>query len=81
MLFCLPILLFSLFGFYEIDLPQSLKRFSLQRENSEGYAGILFMALTFTITSFTCTVAFMGLILVAASQGQWFLAYYWYVNI
>ena len=63
---------FSLFGFYEIDLPQSLKRFSLERENSEGYAGILFMALTFTITSFTCTVAFMGLILVAASQGQWF---------
>ena len=63
---------FSLFGFYEIDLPQSLKRFSLQRENSEGYAGILFMALTFTLTSFTCTVAFMGLILVAASQGQWF---------
>ncbi|MEE3242165.1 MAG: thioredoxin family protein, partial [Candidatus Neomarinimicrobiota bacterium] len=63
---------FSLFGFYEIDLPQSLKRFSLERENSEGYAGILFMALTFTLTSFTCTVAFMGLILVAASQGQWF---------
>ena len=63
---------FSLFGFYEIELPQSLKRFSLQRENSEGYTGILFMALTFTLTSFTCTVAFMGLILVAASQGQWF---------
>ena len=63
---------FSLFGFYEIELPQSLKRFSLQRESSEGYAGILFMALTFTLTSFTCTVAFMGLILVAASQGQWF---------
>ncbi len=63
---------FSLFGFYEIDLPQSLKRFSIQRENSEGYAGILFMALTFTLTSFTCTVAFMGLILVAASQGEWF---------
>tara|TARA_Y100001936_G_scaffold42576_1_gene41326 strand:+ start:3546 stop:5522 length:1977 start_codon:yes stop_codon:yes gene_type:complete len=63
---------FSLFGFYEIELPQSLKRFSLQRENSEGYAGILFMALTFTLTSFTCTVGFMGLILVAASQGQWF---------
>ena len=63
---------FSLFGFYEIELPQSLKRFSLQRESSEGYAGILFMALTFTLTSFTCTVAFMGLILVAASQGEWF---------
>ena len=63
---------FSLFGFYEIEIPQSLKRFSLERENSEGYAGILFMALTFTLTSFTCTVAFMGTILVAASQGDWF---------
>ena len=30
------------------------------------------MALTFTLTSFTCTVQFMGLILVAASQGEWF---------
>ncbi len=63
---------FSLFGFYEIEIPQALKRFSLERENSEGYAGILFMALTFTLTSFTCTVAFMGTILVAASQGDWF---------
>ncbi|WP_293749547.1 cytochrome c biogenesis protein CcdA [uncultured Paraglaciecola sp.] len=63
---------FSLFGFYEIEIPQSLKRFSLERESSEGYAGILFMALTFTLTSFTCTVAFMGTILVAASQGEWF---------
>ena len=62
----------SLFGFYEIEIPESLRRFSLQKENSEGYVGILFMALTFTLTSFTCTVQFMGLILVAASQGEWF---------
>jgi thiol:disulfide interchange protein DsbD len=34
--------------------------------------GTLFMAVTFTLTSFTCTVQFMGLLLVAASQGQWF---------
>ena len=63
---------FSLFGFYEIEIPQVLKRFSLERENSEGFAGILFMALTFTLTSFTCTVAFMGTVLVVASQGDWF---------
>ena len=62
----------SLFGFYEIAIPESLTRLSLQKENSEGYVGILFMALTFTLTSFTCTVQFMGLILVAASQGEWF---------
>ena len=63
---------FSLFGFYEIEIPESLRRFSLQKESSKGYLGILFMALTFTLTSFTCTVQFMGLILVAASQGEWF---------
>ena len=62
----------SLYGFYEIEIPESLRRLSLQKENSEGYVGILFMALTFTLTSFTCTVQFMGLILVAASQGEWF---------
>ena len=62
----------SLFGFYEIEIPESLRRLSLKKENSEGYVGILFMALTFTLTSFTCTVQFMGLILVAASQGEWF---------
>ena len=63
---------FSLFGFYEIEIPESLRRFSLQKESSKGFLGILFMALTFTLTSFTCTVQFMGLILVAASQGEWF---------
>ena len=62
----------SLFGFYEIEIPESLRRLSLQKENSEGYVGMGFMALTFTLTSFTCTVQFMGLILVAASQGEWF---------
>ena len=30
------------------------------------------MAFTFKLTSFTCTVQFGGLLLVAASQGQWF---------
>ena len=29
------------------------------------------MALTFTLTSFTCTVKFVGLLLVAASQGSY----------
>ncbi len=62
----------SLFGMYEIQLPQSLSQFSLKQEGRGGYMGTLFMAVTFTLTSFTCTVQFMGLLLVAASQGQWF---------
>lgn len=62
----------SLFGAYEIQLPQSLRQLSQSQESRSGYLGILFMALTFTLTSFTCTVQFVGLLLVAASQGQWF---------
>jgi len=63
---------FSLFGQYEIQLPSALRQFSSQQEQREGVIGILFMALTFTLTSFTCTVQFVGLLLVAASQGDFF---------
>ena len=63
---------FSLFGMYEIDIPDKLKQFSLRQESRDGVIGTIFMAVTFTLTSFTCTVQFVGLLLVAASQGQWF---------
>jgi thiol:disulfide interchange protein DsbD len=63
---------FSLFGHYEIQLPSVLRQFSVQQEERGGILGILFMALTFTLTSFTCTVQFVGLLLVAASQGEFF---------
>ena len=62
---------FSLFGMYEIQLPAALRRFSFKQEGRGGYVGTLFMALTFTLTSFTCTVQFVGLLLVAAVQGDW----------
>jgi len=62
----------SLFGMYEIQLPESFRQFSVKQEDRGGYVGTLFMAFTFTLTSFTCTVQFVGLLLVAASQGQWF---------
>lgn len=62
----------SLFGMYEIQVPEKLRSFSMNQEKRSGYAGILFMALTFTLASFTCTVQFVGLLLVAAAQGQWF---------
>lgn len=62
----------SLFGMYEIQLPYSLRQLAQRQESRSGYVGTLFMAITFTLTSFTCTVQFVGLLLVAASQGQWF---------
>lgn len=62
----------SLFGMYEIDIPDKLKQLSIRQESRDGVVGTIFMAVTFTLTSFTCTVQFVGLLLVAASQGQWF---------
>ena len=62
----------SLFGMYEIDIPDRLKQLSIRQESRDGVVGTIFMAVTFTLTSFTCTVQFVGLLLVAASQGQWF---------
>ena len=63
---------FSLFGFYEIQIPSSVTQYSLKLEGSGGTLGILFMSLTFTLTSFTCTVAFVGALLAAASTGEYF---------
>lgn len=62
----------SLFGMYEIQLPSALRQLFQKQEGRGGYIGTLFMAVTFTLTSFTCTVQFVGLLLVAAAQGQWF---------
>jgi len=63
---------FSLFGYYELQAPQFLTRYSQQQESRSGYSGILFMSLTFTLASFTCTAALVGALLVAASQGEYF---------
>jgi thiol:disulfide interchange protein DsbD len=60
----------SLFGMYELELPSGLARFTASREGKGGYAGTVFMALTFTITSFTCTGPFLGPLLVGAKELQ-----------
>lgn len=49
----------SLFGMFEIELPLFLTRFTSSHEG-QGYVGAFFMALTFTINSFTCTGPFLG---------------------
>lgn len=53
----------SLFGMYELELPSFLARFTSAREGQGGLAGAIFMAMTFTITSFTCTGPFLGVML------------------
>ncbi len=61
----------NLFGLYQIQVPSGLlTRLSKATEGS-GYLQSLLMGLTFTLTSFTCTVPFVGTVLVATSQGDW----------
>lgn len=50
----------SLFGMYEIELPQGLAQFTSSREGKGGLVGTIFMALTFTIISFACVAPFLG---------------------
>jgi len=61
---------FSLFGMYDIELPSFLGQWTSSREGKGGLAGTFFMALTFTITSFTCTGPFLGPLLASVSLLQ-----------
>ena len=50
----------SLFGMYDITLPSGLARFTTAREGRGGMVGTVFMALTFSIISFSCVAPFLG---------------------
>ena len=61
----------SLFGVVELALPDKwLNAINRKSTSSRGLTGIILMALTFTLTSFTCTVPFIGTVMVAALQGN-----------
>ncbi len=63
---------FSLMGAFEITLPQGISAYFDQKSRSAGGAvGVLLMGFTFTLTAFTCTVQFVGTMLIAAAQGEW----------
>lgn len=62
----------NLFGLFELSLPYQLQTKLTTLSGNSGWIGILLMALTFTITSFTCTMPFVGTILVSATRGEWF---------
>jgi len=62
----------SLLGFYEIRVPSSLLTWVNARGGEDkGWAGVLFMGLTLTLVSFSCTAPFVGGLLAAASTGTW----------
>jgi thiol:disulfide interchange protein DsbD len=65
----------SLFGMYEIRLPSGFANFTSARGGQGGVIGTVFMALTFTIISFTCIApfygGFIGLTASAQTAGDW----------
>ena len=63
----------SLLGMYELQLPHQLTNFLNKKSNeSSGLLGILFMALTISAVSFSCTAPFVGAVFAAAAGGEWF---------
>jgi thiol:disulfide interchange protein len=61
----------NLFGLFEIVVPSSvLTKLSSASGSGQGIVSILLMGLTFTLTSFTCTVPFVGTVMVAAASGD-----------
>ncbi len=64
---------FNMLGLFEIRVPSWLLTWSSTKERSGGVIGVLFMAFTFTLVSFTCTFAFVGFLLPMAARGE----FYW----
>jgi len=66
------LLALNLFGVYEIRLPNWLVSRLYFAGKRGGLAGPFFMGLAFTLTSFTCTLAFVGTIFAQAATGEYF---------
>jgi len=63
----------SLLGLFELQLPYQVTNFLNQKSNEKsGLVGILFMGLTISAVSFSCTAPFVGGVLAATTQGEWF---------
>ena len=62
----------NLFGVFEIQVPSSILNKLNSGGQGNGVIGILLMGLAFSLTSFTCTVPFVGSALISASRGEWF---------
>jgi thiol:disulfide interchange protein DsbD len=61
----------NLFGLFEIVVPSGiLTKLTIASGSGQGIASLLLMGLTFTLTSFTCTVPFVGTVMVAAAKGE-----------
>lgn len=70
-LFAAAFLFFALvlFGWINLQPPQSLMQAAGSLGRTGGYLGVFFMGATLVITSFTCTAPIVGSVLLAGTQG------------
>lgn len=69
----LMVFAFSLLGMFELQLPYQLTNWLNRKSNeSGGISGILFLALTISAVSFSCTAPFVGAVFAATTGGEWF---------
>jgi thiol:disulfide interchange protein DsbD len=62
----------NLFGAFEIQIPTGIMNKLNKKTQGAGIGSILLMGLVFSLTSFTCTVPFVGSALISATGGEWF---------
>jgi thiol:disulfide interchange protein DsbD len=65
------LLAFNLFGAFEIQIPVGIMNRLNKKTQGTGFSAILMMGLVFSLTSFTCTVPFVGTVLLGASSGSY----------
>ncbi len=65
----------NLFGLFEIGVPSSvLSKLNMTAQRSKNRMfSVVLMGFVFSLTSFTCTVPFVGTLMVAFSRGAWFV--------
>lgn len=63
---------FSLFGYFEIALPNKWVNKSAKNEQRGGFIGTFFMALTLVLVSFSCTLPIAGAVAINAAGGSFF---------
>ncbi len=63
-------LAFNLFGAFEIQVPTGIMNKLNKKAQGTGVFSVLLMGLVFSLTSFTCTVPFVGTLLLTAAGGD-----------
>lgn len=62
----------NLFGAFEIQVPTGIMNKLNAKSQGNGVGSIFLMGLVFSLTSFTCTVPFVGTALISSTGGEWF---------